>query len=211
MPIFQLNDQHRRAAPWWRPWPLHSGVNTRSHYGPTGGRSTQRCPLSTKSVKATARQRFSGLGRGWRIFFGMLTHEGTQMRVNRLVRLLTTTATTLIAATCLARAGAPTAPWVSYGEASESCATYVLALNRSAPDQEMTYLGERLSPDARVYAQWLAGYLTGINAASKPGPGQIVVPDVNAIALWVESFCKAHPDKSLYYAAGTFAHDHRAH
>lgn len=129
----------------------------------------------------------------------------------RWARRLTAIASVISTTICSASASPANAQWTAYGEGLESCATYVLALKQSAPNQGVTYLGERLSPDARVYAQWLAGYVTGINAAGKPGSGQIAVPDVNAIALWVENFCKAHPDKTLYYAAGTFAYDHRPH
>ena len=80
--------------------------------------------------------------------------------------------------------------------AEDSCASYMVALSGRKP------------AEAVAHTQWLAGFVSAINAFSRPGKGQIQV-DVNGIALWVKAYCDTHPSEKLLVAASAFARAHR--
>jgi hypothetical protein len=95
---------------------------------------------------------------------------------------------------------------VVVGGGQISCATYSLALKRHNPDMEMTFDGERFSPDALSYATWLAGFVSGVNF-QRGSIGQIAV-DRNGIAFWVKRYCKSNPSASLADAIEAFVLAH---
>ena len=98
--------------------------------------------------------------------------------------------------------------WLVTGIGGDSCGSYVLALNENRPTAAVTYDGKMYYTKANTYAQWVTGFVTAANFASKPGQGQIQV-DVNGIALWVKQYCEANPSALIASGADAFIRAHR--
>ena len=98
--------------------------------------------------------------------------------------------------------------WLVTGIGSDSCASYVLALSENRPTAAITHDGKTFYTTANAYTQWITGFVTANNLASKPGLGQIAV-DVNGIALWVKQYCEVNPSEPILSGARAFVRAHR--
>jgi hypothetical protein len=74
------------------------------------------------------------------------------------------------------------------GSGDDSCGTY--------------FSGGIIGSSARaVYAAWLAGFLTAINA-STPGLKSILsTTDIGSALGWIDNYCQQHPTENLASAA----------
>lgn len=98
--------------------------------------------------------------------------------------------------------------WVILGIGSDSCASYVLALNDHRPTAAIELQGKTYFTVAAAYTQWLTGYVTALNLRGESGPGQITV-DVNGVALWVKRWCEERPSLTVVDGISAFYHAHR--
>lgn len=99
--------------------------------------------------------------------------------------------------------------WAVVGVGQYSCGTFVMETREQTPSKRMLWGGQKYFSQAGAYAQWLTGFVSGVNAAAPAGKRQVTV-DLDGIYLWVENYCKKHPDKMLMYAAGAFVVHFRA-
>ncbi len=95
------------------------------------------------------------------------------------------------------------------GIGNDSCASYVLALAEDRPTAAIEMEGKTYYTAANAYTQWINGFVTATNLASKPGRGQILV-DVNGIALWIKNFCDANPSERIVNGVVAFVRAHKA-
>ena len=131
-------------------------------------------------------------------------------RMHRRSFLTFFAAATAIALSWVPRAfGETPNSWSVTGFGQFSCATYVQAMQSGRPDAVMNWNGINYPTEAGAYAQWVYGFVSGINALLPPGLGQLQMPDGNAAVYWIEKYCSEHPDQMLWTAASEFAKEHR--
>jgi hypothetical protein len=75
------------------------------------------------------------------------------------------------------------------GAASDSCRQWTEARNDPGTHYQ--------------YRQWIFGFVSGYN--SRDPSNQIVPPDSSAVIEWIDNFCKANPQRALYFAAASLA------
>lgn len=102
---------------------------------------------------------------------------------------------------------AESSAWISIGMGNNSCGSYSQAFSDGSPDKGVTYLGGTYFSSAATYTQWVVGYLTGLNLASRSKDHQIQL-DLDGIGLSIKKICDAHPDWSVLQATAIFSKSH---
>jgi hypothetical protein len=98
------------------------------------------------------------------------------------------------------------------GVGSDSCASFILALNENRPTGGIRMDNKSYFTEAAAYSQWLLGFVNAINwvndttKGTANSSGQKIsfskIPiDINAVALSVKKICEAKPDMPLAVAA----------
>ncbi|HEY2987759.1 MAG TPA: hypothetical protein VGL11_08535 [Candidatus Binatia bacterium] len=95
----------------------------------------------------------------------------------------------LILAMPLAAHPAAPAEVTTVGAGSDSCRQWTEARNDPGTHYQ--------------YRQWIFGFVSGYN--SHDPSNQIVPPDSSAVIEWIDNFCKANPQRALYFAAASLA------
>lgn len=108
----------------------------------------------------------------------------------------------VVAACCLSFNSQAGDVFTVSGLGTNSCGSYIAAINTRFIDQGMTYQGESFYPKSGVYAQWLAGFVSASNWAKNPESQDQT--DLNGLTLWVKNYCEAHPDMPIVKAAVDF-------
>jgi hypothetical protein len=101
--------------------------------------------------------------------------------------------------------------WVIMGDGNDSCGKYIAAVQPFLPGKGQTFraiTGKVWFDDAGLYAQWIQGYISGINQMSKPDPAAQMGVDYPGIDLWLRKWCQAHPTNSLVDAVSALIKDH---
>jgi hypothetical protein len=110
----------------------------------------------------------------------------------------------------LAPVGAAEKVWLTVGRGSESCGTFVRAIDAMAPmpsgkAQSMNWQNKTWVEEGYAFQTYLFGFVTGVNLdASK----QIKV-DGNGIVLWIRHYCESHADESINTAISAFVQEQR--
>jgi hypothetical protein len=79
-------------------------------------------------------------------------------------------------------------PWTSIGQGNRSCGSW-------------TQVRSTKSAQNGLYAQWLAGFVSGVNWAITDPPDILTGMDFEALAAWVDNYCKANPIERVSTAA----------
>jgi hypothetical protein len=79
----------------------------------------------------------------------------------------------------------------TYGTGLESCKSYADAR-------------EQLNADEVPFIDWLAGYLSGVNATSNHRNNILGLSDVRGTMYWLDGYCRRHPAAHFAEAAGMF-------
>jgi hypothetical protein len=76
---------------------------------------------------------------------------------------------------------------IIFGEGLGSCSTWTQARQEKSLKQGLS-------------AQWVAGYMSGMNAESR-GPDALSGTDFLGVMAWIDNYCGAHPDDGIGTAA----------
>jgi len=82
--------------------------------------------------------------------------------------------------------------FVSFGVGNRSCEQYVA----DAREAERGF----------VYATWLSGYLTALNAYRPGSPDILAGTDLDDAVVWIKGYCRDHPTVVVHMAAVKFIH-----
>ena len=99
--------------------------------------------------------------------------------------------------------------WRVSGIGADSCASYVLALDDNRPSAAIVMEGKTYYTMANAYTQWINGFVTSANMSGPSTLSYQINVDINGVALWVKSYCAAHPSEPVVAAAGAFVRAHR--
>ena len=115
----------------------------------------------------------------------------------------------LAAITCSSAGAVESQQWRVSGLGTDSCASYVLALDDNRPTAGIEMQGKTYYTAANAYTQWINGFVTAANMSGPSALSRQINVDVNGIALWVKSYCAAHPSEPVAAGAGAFVRAHR--
>jgi hypothetical protein len=73
-----------------------------------------------------------------------------------------------------------------YGPGNESCGSYV-----SSPDGSLT---------KGLDMEWAMGFLTAMGEWQASAHGPIIKTDTNAMEVWLDNYCRAHPLQEFHTA-----------
>lgn len=93
-----------------------------------------------------------------------------------------------------------------YGEGSDSCGSYTLALSENPPTGGIKLKGEDYYSKAAAYSQWVAGFVTANNFSGRRVPSHI---DFNGMSMWIKSYCEKNPTETIAHAAEAFVKNHK--
>jgi len=79
----------------------------------------------------------------------------------------------------------------TYGTGLQSCTSYAHAR-------------EQLNADEVPFIDWLAGYLSGVNATSKHRNNILGLSDVRGTMYWLDGYCRRRPSAHFAEATGMF-------
>lgn len=97
--------------------------------------------------------------------------------------------------------------YLIYGYGEHHCTSYISVFSRHDADYKVqTDLGYFL-PMAPVYAQWVSGYITGINMSN---PKEQIREDRLTMFEWVRQYCYDYPLIKIESAALAFVEAHRS-
>jgi hypothetical protein len=101
--------------------------------------------------------------------------------------------------------------WLTVGRGSESCGTFVRAIDAmasmpSGKAESMIWQNKTWVEEGYAFQAYVFGFVTGVNhGASK----QIKV-DGNGIVLWIRHYCESHADESINTATSAFVQEQQA-
>jgi hypothetical protein len=97
--------------------------------------------------------------------------------------------------------------WAYRGAGNDSCGKYIVATSDSSPGSGKAIQnldGKMYFDQSNLYAQWVQGFLTGINVTDFSGSKQIEI-DYTGVQLWISKWCQENPASSLVEAVSAFA------
>jgi hypothetical protein len=94
-----------------------------------------------------------------------------------------------------------------YGEGSDSCGSYTLALSENTPTGGIELNGKDYYSKAAAYSQWVAGFVTANNFSGRRVSSHI---DFNGMSMWIKSYCENKPTETIAHAAEAFVKKHKS-
>lgn len=118
----------------------------------------------------------------------------------------------LTAGSAVAASNAPMIMISISGRGTDSCATYLLALNDDKPTAGILMGYKTYSTEAAAITQWIVGFTNAVrwtlmqNATidGEKVHDRGIASDVNAVALSIQNICQETPDQSVFAAAVTY-------
>ncbi len=84
--------------------------------------------------------------------------------------------------------------WI-YGVGRQACETYMVARNEGGLSEIS-------------YKNWISGYLTSSNRSSEETYNLLGDTDFTQAMLWLDSYCKKHPENTIYMAVANMTAVH---
>ena len=104
--------------------------------------------------------------------------------------------------------------WWTVGRGSQSCGTFVRAIDAMGPwsnnaAQSRIWENKAWVEDGFAYQQYLFGFVSSANLSRLDYSKQIQV-DGAGVVMWVRHYCESHADESIDTAIGAFVQEQHA-